>query len=103
MVERVVPTIVALRLRFDEICQQELEGFRSEAGPFTAEQEEGVDRLDDADHLRISNQLARELKEREERSSKVRLARLPFRSCSTWKSSADRAYHHGVGVEAEDG
>jgi glutamyl-tRNA reductase len=35
MAERVVPTIVALRLRLDEICRQELDSFRQENGPFS--------------------------------------------------------------------
>ena len=34
LAERVVPTIVALRTRLDEICRQELESFREECGPF---------------------------------------------------------------------
>ena len=74
MAERVVPTIVALRLRLDEICHQELEGFRSEAGPFTAEQEKALDSLTTRITQRISNQLARELKEREEKIEQDQLA-----------------------------
>ena len=68
MAERVVPTIIALEhYGLDEICRQELEGFRSEAGPFTAEQEKALDSLTTRITQRISNQLARELKEREEK------------------------------------
>jgi glutamyl-tRNA reductase len=63
MAERVVPTIVALRSRLDEICHQELESFRLEAGPFTAEQEKALDSLTTRITQRISNQLPRELKE----------------------------------------
>ena len=40
MAERVVPTIVALRQRLDEICRQELESFRQENGPFSKDQDE---------------------------------------------------------------
>ena len=34
MAERVVPTIVALRLRLDEICRQELDSFRQRTDLF---------------------------------------------------------------------
>jgi glutamyl-tRNA reductase len=74
MAERVVPTIVALRSRIDEICHQELESFRSEARPFTAEQEKALNSLTTRITQRISNQLARELKEREEKIEQDQLA-----------------------------
>ena len=38
LAERVVPTIVALRTRLDEICRQELEFFRQECGPFSKDE-----------------------------------------------------------------
>ncbi|MFZ0762193.1 MAG: glutamyl-tRNA reductase, partial [Candidatus Sulfotelmatobacter sp.] len=40
MAERVVPTIVALRQRLDEICRQELDSFRQECGPISKDQDE---------------------------------------------------------------
>lgn len=66
--ERVVPTIVALRQRLDELCQQELEALRKEFGPFTADQDQAMMAL--ASHItqRIAGSLARELKELPERS-----------------------------------
>jgi glutamyl-tRNA reductase len=66
--ERVVPTIVALRQRLDELCQQELETLRKEFGPFTADQDQAMTAL--ALHItqRIAGSLARELKELPERS-----------------------------------
>lgn len=74
MAERVVPTIVALRSRLDEICHQELESFRTEAGPFTSEQEKALDALTTRITQRISNQLARELKDRDEKIEQDQLA-----------------------------
>ena len=38
----VVPTIVALRQRLDQICRQELESFIEERGPFTREQDQSL-------------------------------------------------------------
>jgi len=38
--ERVVPTIVALRSRLDQICRQELQFFQDECGPFSKDQNE---------------------------------------------------------------
>src|SRR5271169_1927060 len=40
MAERVVPTIVALRQRLDELCRQELDSFREENGPFSKDQDD---------------------------------------------------------------
>ena len=63
MAERVVPTIVALRLRLDEICRQELDSFREENGPFSKDQDEMLNAMmspDDAKDRR--SRLARELK-----------------------------------------
>jgi glutamyl-tRNA reductase len=37
MAERVIPTVVALRQRLDELCQQEVDFVRPEYGPFTAD------------------------------------------------------------------
>ncbi|HWY57684.1 MAG TPA: glutamyl-tRNA reductase [Terriglobales bacterium] len=63
MAERVVPTIVALRLRLDEICRQELDSFRQENGPFSQDQDETLNAMMSRMTQRIAGSLARELKE----------------------------------------
>jgi glutamyl-tRNA reductase len=63
MAERVVPTIVALRRRLDEICRQELESFREENGPFSKDQDEMLDVMMSRMTQKIAGSLARELKE----------------------------------------
>ncbi len=63
MAERVVPTIVALRQRLDEICRQELESFRQENGPFSKDQDEMLTAVMSRMTQRIAGSLARELKE----------------------------------------
>ena len=63
MAERVVPTIVALRQRLDEICRQELDTFRQENGPFSKDQDEMLDAVMSRMTQRIAGSLARELKE----------------------------------------
>ena len=62
MAERVVPTIVALRQRLDEICRQELESFRQENGPFSKDQDEMLTAVMFRMTQRIAGSLARELK-----------------------------------------
>ena len=61
--ERVVPTIVALRNRLDEICRQELESFRHEYGPFSKDQEQMYVAVTSRITQKIAASLARELKE----------------------------------------
>ncbi|MGA8509593.1 MAG: glutamyl-tRNA reductase [Candidatus Sulfotelmatobacter sp.] len=63
MAERVVPTIVALRQRLDEICRQELDSFRQENGPFSKDQDEMLSAVMSRMTKRIAGSLARELKE----------------------------------------
>lgn len=63
MAERVVPTIVALRQRLDELCRQELEVLRKEFGPFTEDQNQALTALTAHITQRIAGSLARELKE----------------------------------------
>lgn len=63
MAERVVPTIVALRRRLDEICRQELDSFRQENGPFSKDQDEMLNAMMSRMTQRIAGSLARELKE----------------------------------------
>jgi len=63
MAERVVPTIVALRSRLDEICRQEVDGFRREYGPFPKDQDQMIDAVTCRIMQRIAGSLARELKD----------------------------------------
>src|SRR5579872_1999021 len=63
MAEHVVPTIVALRQRLDEICRQELDSFRQENGPFSKDQDEMLNAVMSRMTHRIAGSLARELKE----------------------------------------
>ncbi len=68
MAERVVPTIVALRQRLEELCQQEVDFLRREFGPFTEDQDQVVTTL--AAHIsqRIAGSLSRELRELPDRT-----------------------------------
>lgn len=61
--ESVVPTIVALRQRLDQICRQELESFIAERGPFTREQDQLLHAITAQVMQKIASSLARELKE----------------------------------------
>ena len=61
--ERVVPTIVALRHRLDEICRQELDSFERECGPFSRDQEQMLGEVVARITRKIAGALARELKE----------------------------------------
>ncbi len=63
MAERVVPTIVALRQRLDEICRQELDSFRQENGPFSKDLDEMLNAVMSRTTQRVAGSLARELKE----------------------------------------
>jgi glutamyl-tRNA reductase len=68
MAERVVPTIVALRQRLDELCRQELDVLRQEFGPFTEDQDQALTALTSHITQRIAGSLARELKELPEKT-----------------------------------
>jgi glutamyl-tRNA reductase len=61
--QSVVPTIVALRQRLDEICRQELDSFTGERGPFTREQDQSLHAITAQVIQKIASSLARELKE----------------------------------------
>ncbi len=61
--ERVVPTIVALRSRLDQICRQELQSFQYECGPFSKDQNELLEDVVVRITRKIAGSLARELKE----------------------------------------
>ena len=71
--ERVVPTIVALRGRLDEISRQELEAFKQEAGPLSEEQVDALETLASRITQRIANSLARELNQHSEKVEQDRM------------------------------
>ena len=68
-----VPTIVALRLRLEEICRQELESFREERGPFTREQDQSLHAITQQIVQKIASSLARELKEFPEKEEQEKM------------------------------
>ena len=63
LAERVVPTIVGLRSRLDELCRQELESFKEECGPFSQDEAALLGEVATRITRRIAGSLARELKE----------------------------------------
>jgi glutamyl-tRNA reductase len=71
--ERVVPTIIALRNRLDEICRHELESFKAESGPFSRDQDEMLTAVASRITQRIAGSLARELKELPERAEQEQM------------------------------
>ena len=71
--EAVVPTIVALRHRLDEICRQELESFIEEHGPFTREQDQSLHAITAQVIQKIASSLARELKELPEKGEQEQM------------------------------
>lgn len=73
LAERVVPTIIALRTRLDEICRQELESFKQECGPFSKDQDEILHAVTSRVTQRIAGSLARELKELPEKVEQEQL------------------------------
>ena len=73
LAERVVPTIIALRNRLDEICRQELDSFRTECGPFSKDEDEVLLAVMSRMTQRIAGSLARELKELPERVEQEQL------------------------------
>jgi glutamyl-tRNA reductase len=71
--QTVVPTIVALRQRLEEICRQELESFTEERGPFTREQDQSLHAITTQVIQKIASSLARELKEVPEKEEQERM------------------------------
>jgi glutamyl-tRNA reductase len=71
--ESVVPTIVALRQRLDQICRQELESFIEERGPFTREQDQSLHAITAQVIQKIASSLARELKELPEKEEQEQM------------------------------
>ncbi|MBZ5705910.1 MAG: glutamyl-tRNA reductase [Acidobacteriia bacterium] len=63
LAERVVPTIIALRTRLDQLCRQELESLKTEYGPFSKDQDQMLNAVTSRITQRIAGSLARELKE----------------------------------------
>lgn len=61
--QRVVPTIVALRRRLNEICRQEVDSYCRDYGPVTQNQNEMLTGVLSRVTQRITGSLARELKE----------------------------------------
>jgi glutamyl-tRNA reductase len=61
--DTVVPTIVQVRQRLDEVCRKELNAFREQNGPFSKDQDEMLDAVLARMTQRISASLAREIKE----------------------------------------
>lgn len=74
MAERIVPTIVALRLRLDEICRQELDSCKQEFGPFPQQEEKALSAVTSRITQRIAGLLARQLKESPEQSEQEQMA-----------------------------
>jgi len=75
MAERVVPTIIALRQRLDQICRQELDSFRQENGPFPMDLDHMLTAIMSRTTQKIAGSLARELKELPERAEQEQMAR----------------------------
>jgi len=73
LAERVVPTIVALRQRLDQICRQELDSYRDEFGPLTRDQEQALIRATSRVMQKIAGSLARELKEVPEKAEQEQM------------------------------
>ena len=73
LAERVVPTIVALRRRLDEICRLELESFRQECGPFSHDEDALLGDVAGRITRRIAGSLARELKELPEKTEQEQM------------------------------
>jgi glutamyl-tRNA reductase len=71
--ENVVPTIVALRQRLDEICRQELESFIAERGPFTREQDQSLHAITAQVIQKIASSLVRELKDLPEKEEQEKM------------------------------
>ena len=71
--ESVVPTIVALRHRLDQIGRQELESFIEERGPFTREQDQSLHAITAQVIQKIASSLARELKELPEKEEQEKM------------------------------
>lgn len=88
--ERVVPTIVALRNRLDQICRQELETFTREHGPFTREMDHDLHALAAQVIQKIANSVARELKALPEKVEQEQMT-----------TTVERLFHLNTGTPPE--
>src|SRR5579883_496476 len=73
LAERVVPTIVALRGRLDELCRKELESFKEECGPFSKDEDALLSDVAGRITRKIASSLARELKELPEKGEQEQM------------------------------
>jgi len=73
--ERVVPTIVALRQRLDQICRQEMDCYRQENGPFPVDVDQILTALMSRVTEKIAGSLARELKQLPEKAEQEQMTR----------------------------
>ena len=73
LAERVVPTIIALRGRLEEICRQELESFKEECGPFSKDEDALLTDMAGRITRKIAGSMARELKELPEKSEQEQM------------------------------
>lgn len=71
--ERMVPLIVALRERLEQIRREEIERYRAEAGPLGAAEEQALETLTSHMVQRIASQMARELKQNHAKSEQEQL------------------------------
>lgn len=67
MVDHAAPELTALRRRLDEICQQELESFRLEEGPFPKDQDQLIAAVSARITHKIAGSLAKDLRGLESR------------------------------------
>ena len=89
--ESVVPTIIALRHRLDQICHQELETFTQEHGPFTPEEDHALHALVAQVMQKIASSVARELKDLPEKTEQEQMA-----------AAVERLFHlHAAGAATE--
>jgi glutamyl-tRNA reductase len=72
--QRVVPTLVALHERLEEIRRQELQSYRDDAGPLSAEEERALEELTSRTVGRIADLLGHELREAREIPEQDRLS-----------------------------
>jgi len=71
--EQMVPTVVALRQRLEELCRQELESFIEERGPFSREQKQSLQAITVQVIQKIASSLARELKDLPEKGEQEQM------------------------------
>ena len=94
LAERVVPTIIALRQRLDEMCHQEVESFRHEYGPFTHDQDQMLDAVTSRIMQRLAGSLARELKELPEKIEQEQMTHAVQRLFHLQENEAELAGAH---------